>query len=202
MRLAFFLLVLANLVFFTWAQGYWGGRDEGREPQRLADQLHPDKIQVAIPAPPPPQGCRLVKGMPAKEAEELQAKATAAGLKAAVQQPADEAATFWVNIPGLPNQAAADKKGAELRALGITDFHIMKGEGGSLAISLGVFRNEGNAGEFLAGLNKKGVKTARVDTRKMSTTADVELRGAADILTQQLPEWLPPNGSATAVDCP
>jgi len=45
-RLGFFLLVFANLIFFVWAVGYLGGTDEGREPQRLMQQLHPEQLRV------------------------------------------------------------------------------------------------------------------------------------------------------------
>ena len=47
-RLAFLLLVLANLAFFVWAAGYLGGTDEGREPDRLRNQINPDKLRIAV----------------------------------------------------------------------------------------------------------------------------------------------------------
>ena len=33
-RLSFFLLVFANLIFFAWAQGYFSAADPNREPDR------------------------------------------------------------------------------------------------------------------------------------------------------------------------
>jgi len=77
MRVAFFLLVLANLCFFAWAQGYFGGREEGREPQRLKEQIQPEKMKVVVtgqpvvapPAPSAPtaqqQACRRIDGLAA-----------------------------------------------------------------------------------------------------------------------------------------
>ena len=50
-RLFFFLLVFANLLFFAWAQGYFGRTDENREPQRLAQQLQADKLRI-VRTPP------------------------------------------------------------------------------------------------------------------------------------------------------
>lgn len=48
----FILLVLANLLFFAWGQHYFGDAETGREPQRLARQLSPEKLRiVAIAAP-------------------------------------------------------------------------------------------------------------------------------------------------------
>jgi cell division protein FtsN len=74
MKLAFLLLALANLVFFAWQQGVFGGLPEaGREPERVNRQVEPERIHVltqqevqalrvkakenpreAPPAPPPP----------------------------------------------------------------------------------------------------------------------------------------------------
>ena len=38
-------------MFFAWAQGYLGASDDGHEPQRLAQQLHAEKLRIvrAIP---------------------------------------------------------------------------------------------------------------------------------------------------------
>lgn len=47
-RAGFFLLVLLNLVFFAWGQGYFGPRDEGREPERLAKQIAPEKVRLLM----------------------------------------------------------------------------------------------------------------------------------------------------------
>lgn len=45
-RPIFFLLVFVNLAFFVWAAGYLGESSEGREPQRLGQQLHPEQLRV------------------------------------------------------------------------------------------------------------------------------------------------------------
>jgi hypothetical protein len=47
-RVAFLLLVLANLLYFVWAAGYLGGGREGREPERLSAQLQPDRLQAVV----------------------------------------------------------------------------------------------------------------------------------------------------------
>ena len=205
MRVAFFLLVLANLLLFVWAQGYFGGQQEGREPQRLNDQIEPEKMKVTplAAAPAAPQACRRVEGLAAKEAEQLQQALQGSGLTAGIQPVAEEAQSFWVNIPALPNKAAADKKAGELKLFGVTDFHVMQAEGGSLVISLGLFKDEAAAGEFLQGLNRKGVKSARVEAKpKPPAQARVEVRGAADLLAKRLPELLAGMAGATASDCP
>ena len=52
-RLFFFLLVFANLIFFAWAQGHFGQVDDNREPQRLASQLQADKLRIVRGAQAP-----------------------------------------------------------------------------------------------------------------------------------------------------
>lgn len=57
-RSLFILLVLANLLFFAWGQNYFGETETGREPQRLARQLSPEKLRignVAAPSAAPPR---------------------------------------------------------------------------------------------------------------------------------------------------
>ena len=199
MRLAFFLLVLANVALFAWSQGYFGGQQDGREPQRLKDQIEPEKMQVAAQ-----QACRRVAGLAAKDAEQLRQAilGSGGGLTASIEATAEEAPSFWVNIPALPSKAFADKKAGELKLFGVTDFHVMQAEDGSFVISLGLFKNEDGANEFLQGLNRKGVKSARVDTKaRPPAQARLEVRGAAELLAKRLPELLAGTTGATASDC-
>ena len=209
MRLTFFLLVLANLLFFAWGQGYFGQQDEGREPQRLKDQLQADKIKLVVrdkaagAAAAPAPACRMVDKLAAADAQELQKRiADTGGDMLASIEPIDDAASFWVNIPALANKAIADKKVGELKLLGVSDFHVMQSEGG-FAISLGLFPSEAAANEFLQGLIKKGVKSARVEARpKSAALMRLQIRGPADRLTQRLPALLSGVVGASTVDCP
>ena len=57
LRLLVLLLLLANLLFFAWAEGWLGEagndlRGDKREPQRLARQLHPESIQIVAASAP------------------------------------------------------------------------------------------------------------------------------------------------------
>ena len=202
MRAAFFLLVLVNLVFFVWTQGYFGGQEEGREPQRLQDQYQPEKMAVMRPPPPAPQVCRLVDGILAKHAEKLQQALQGAKLAVSVQA-IEEPPSYWVNINSLPTKAAADKKAGELKLFGVTDFHVMQADSGSFVISLGVFIDETRANDLLADLNKKGVRSARIDTQtKPPARVRLEVRGAADDIAKGLTELLAGTAGAVATDCP
>lgn len=156
LRTFFLLLVLGNLLLLAASRGYLGKPDDGREPERLASQLHPEKLRIAVPSKPTaPPNPVIVPEAPAAEAR-------------AAECPRSEApaASHWVNIPDLANRAAAEKKGSELRQLGVNDFHILDaGEGGKFAISLGVFANPEEAAEALRNLNRKGVRSARITAR-------------------------------------
>lgn len=199
MRIAFFVLVFANVVFFVWAQGYFGGEDAGREPQRLAEQLNPGKMTVTVrekAAPAASPACRIVGGMPVGDAESLQ---KALGESVSLR-PLDDK-SWWVGINTLPNQAAADKKGAELRTLGVTDFHVVQAEGGTFALSLGVFDSEAAAADFLQALGRKGVKSARAEAKAKAATR-YEFRGPADLLAKRLPAAVAGIAGASLADCP
>jgi hypothetical protein len=85
--------------------------------------------------------------------------------------PAQDVTSYLVNIPPQGGKEAADRKAAELRSLGITNFFIMQGESPlKWAISLGVFKTETGAQTLLAQLNKQGVHSARITPRGPQTT--------------------------------
>jgi len=50
-RALFFLLILVNLIFYTWTQRLWGSYDGGHEPQRLGQQMNADRLRVLPNAP-------------------------------------------------------------------------------------------------------------------------------------------------------
>lgn len=52
MRIAILVLLLANVILFLWGQGYLGTQDAGREPQRSAQQLAPEKLRFVAPDSP------------------------------------------------------------------------------------------------------------------------------------------------------
>ena len=192
MRLAFFLLVLVNLLFLAWGQVSGEGMS-GREPQRLAAQIQPEKLKVAprLAASPTKEDCRRLGGLTPEAAEQVQkaVKEAGGGLTATLAA-APETSHYWVHIPVLPGKAAADKKVGELRLLGVTDFQVMQTDGpAGLAISLGVFATEEAATAFLQGLVKKGVRSARIEAKvEAPARAVVEVRGETELLARRLPE--------------
>ena len=85
--------------------------------------------------------------------------------------PAQDVTSYLVNIPPQGSKEAADRKAAELRSLGISNFFIMQGDSPlKWAISLGVFKTETGAETLLAQLNKQGVHSARISPRGPQST--------------------------------
>lgn len=204
-RAFFLLLVLANLVIFIWAAGYLGARDEGREPERLRNQLQPERLRVAVGGEQAPTAssdaaatvvCRRVVAMATTDAESLQ-KAVVAQGGSATQTPADEV-SYWVYIPAVAGKPA-EKDIVLLKQAGMKDYFVVSEEGiNRNALSLGLFHKEDAAKELVQRLDKKGIKSAKLTTKTRVTGKSMLLvRGAAGMLDKALT-----GQSAEAVDCP
>ncbi|MCX7148137.1 MAG: hypothetical protein NTY05_01815 [Rhodocyclales bacterium] len=180
--------------------------DEDREPQRLANQVNADKLRIVRDAQAPTAknadlACRLVSGLTMADAESLKAAVAAIGGEAK-SQPMAEPTLYLVLIGDLANQAAADKKAAELTRFGVKDQRPAALEGGRHEIILGSFQDEPAAQEFLQGLVKRGIKSARVEGReKPASRARLETRAAASTLLQQLPKLIAPYADAVIGEC-
>lgn len=214
MRALFFVLVLANLLFFGWHSGYLGpGEEKKGEPERLAAQITPEKIRLV--ASDPPRRAADAKGrtgacvewgsFPLQEAERAQALLTALGLADRVNsRQVQETALWWVFMPPQGNKANADKKTEELTRLGITDYFVVADEGANRwAISLGVFRTEEGARNYLASMNTKGVKTARVGERETRVQKTMfQIRNTDEPLRTRLQELRKDFPGIDMHDCP
>ncbi|HLA35988.1 MAG TPA: hypothetical protein VJ001_14085 [Rhodocyclaceae bacterium] len=210
-RICFLSLAFANLTFFVWAQGYFGPIDTNREPQRLQQQLHAEKLQIVMEtgggaepkiAPslkPEPELCRTVSGLSLVDAEALKSHLDAAGVKAKLQ-PVAESFIYLALIPNLAGKLLADKKAAELRQLGITEFSVNNLENDYYEIVLGRFHNEPSAHAFLAALNGRGIRSARIEARMpVAVFASLDITAAATAL--DLTAWLAPYAEAKVVAC-
>ncbi|HET7767087.1 MAG TPA: SPOR domain-containing protein [Burkholderiales bacterium] len=183
MRIVFFLLLLANLVFFGWA--YFGTGRTADEPQLMEQQLNPQEIRLLTPdqvaklaaerakavadrPKPPPRApviaCLELGAFNPIDAPRVQQVLGPLALGSRLsQRRADEIASYWVYIPPLRSRQSANLKAAELKKLGVDDFFIVQEDPKfRLAVSLGVFKTEEAANARLAELRKKGVRTARV----------------------------------------
>ena len=205
LRTVFFLLVLGNLLLFVWGQGYFGPTGGGGEAERLATQIEPGKLRIAgkgtppvRAAEPPREACRALAGLEREAAGRLVELLSGRDALLRIEQRVlEEPKSWWVHIPPQPNGAQADKKAAELSKLGVKDFYVVRESGpNQYAVSLGLFKNEEGAKEYLGILQRKGVKSARSQARE--TSGDkmvVEVRSTADQLVKALAE-LPPEFTA------
>lgn len=74
---------------------------------------------------------------------------------------------FWVYLPPQRSMSMVQRKVEQLKNLGVHDYFVVQEEGAwQRAISLGVFRTQHAAENYLAVLRKQGVRTAKVSERK------------------------------------
>ncbi|MEW6165612.1 MAG: hypothetical protein AB1642_11175 [Pseudomonadota bacterium] len=208
MRLAFFLLLLVNAALFVWGQGYWDGREAGREPERMRRQIEADRLRIltetdAAPAAAEPV-CKRIQWLSAGEADAVQALVAALPGWEAGRSPRPEAPTYWVVIAELGSRALAEKKKGELRQLGVNEGEIVENaEFGPFAVSLGVFRGQQTAEEYLQAVGKKGVRSARL--LKRDTPPEkfaLDLRAGTAEMSVRLAELMAPLAQAELVECP
>jgi hypothetical protein len=224
-RAFFLLLVLANVGFFTWAN-YFSEGDTQSDPRPLARQVAPEKLRVlspnavpkappapAVPAKPAPEGVASAPGKTCVEWGSFAAadvpRATEALAPLALgprllPRTADENASWWVFMPPRGGRAEAQKKAAELKALGIGDFFIVQEEGPMrFAVSLGIFKTEAAATGHLETLRAKGVKTAQVGARETALQKTwLQVRQAEDAVVAKLREIAQGFAGSEVRDCP
>jgi hypothetical protein len=133
-------------------------------------------------APAPAFACTEIGPFNSTDAHRFEARLTALDLgdrqsRQTIQ--AQDVSSWLVHIPPQGSKEAADKKAAELRNLGVTNFYVINNDSPlKYAISLGVFKTESSAQAMLAQLGKQGVHTARIAPRGPQTTHYVyRLRG-------------------------
>jgi len=186
MRIAFLLLVAANLALYAWFQHY-SPVESAADSEPVRRQVNPEKIRLlegkeltglasAKPKPAPPAAtapgavasCLEWGGFAIAEAPKAEQALAPLALGARLtQRRSEETAGWWVFIPPQPNRAAAMKKTAELKSLGIDDYFILQDEGKMRwAVSLGVFSSEESARSRLEALRAKGVRSAQTGERE------------------------------------
>jgi len=192
LKFFFWILLMANAGLFAYQQGALDSLlPSGHEPARIANQLNADKVKLIpesearrAPAPPPmiaPAAaaekeevlvCAEAGNFPPDDARRFSAQLARLSLgERIVERPVHEVASHMVYIPPQPDKEAAEKKAEQLRQLGIEDFFIIQDNSAlRWGISLGVFKQEEAARTHLASLVKKGVRSARIGQRTVSTS--------------------------------
>jgi hypothetical protein len=154
--------------------------------QPLAQQLDPHKLRIVtereLARAPAPQPAKPKPAAPepvslaclewgsfspteaTRAAQRLEPLALGARL---AQYRGEETAGWWVHMPPQGNRAAALRKAAELKKLGVEDYFILQ-DAGPLrwALSLGVFSTEDAAKAHLEALRARGVRSALIDRRE------------------------------------
>lgn len=216
MRIAVFLLVLANLLLFVWGRGYLGTPADS-DARRAEQQLQADQVRVVARGEPPganqrkeegdktgersiSEACQVWSELASDEADQIE-KLLGEQFAAfrSSRRTVNESSGYWVYIPPLASKEDATRKTAELQQLGIQDYFIVQASGpNQLAISLGTYRTEEAANAGLEMLRGKGVKSARMGERKGKPPYTVlEIHGPegqADALRQAIAVLLPKLG--------
>lgn len=199
MKLLFLLLVAVNLALFAWQQGAFGTLpDAGREPERVARQVEPERIRVltaeqaqqmrdaakksaAAPAPGPDGAQDLAAGADCvafgdfseAQAARVRPRLEALGVAGRIEARSVEAAGWYlVYVPPFKTRAEADRAAAQLRELGVREFMVIADNTPlRFGIALGSFRDQELANRHLADLQKRGVKNARVADKPSTVQA-------------------------------
>jgi hypothetical protein len=168
LKLFFGVLLLGNAGLFAYQHGYLGDMfADGREPARMQNQLKADSIKLIAPDPAQQSmmatACMEIGNFDSADAARFEQRLAGIELagkftRSSVQEPP----RHMVLIPSQGSKDAADRKTAELRRLGVSDFFIMPEGEQRWGISLGIFRTEEAARTHLATLVQKGVNTARL----------------------------------------
>lgn len=185
LRFAFWSLLSLNALLLAYNLGYLGDWSlEAHEPGRLKKQHHAEQLRqipasaaLAAPEPAPEPKPELIACLELGsflQADTARVESKLKTLALAERQTRvslTEAATHMVYIPPLGSKEAAERKAGELHRLGINDFFIVQDQTPMRwGISLGVFKTEEAAKLHLGNLNSKGVRTARIGPRNVSTT--------------------------------
>ena len=211
MRAFVFVLILANLLFWAWSQGYF---DVSSNPDafRVQQQLLADQVRI-VARDEPPKGyaspaskavveevaetCVKMGDLQKDEADQLEILLGEkySAFKVTRHETAGTS-SYWVYMPPLATKQETDGRVAALKKLGVTEFFVVQENGpNNRAISLGLFSTKEAANSHLEALREKGVKSAKVGERNSKPPSVVlELRGPkaqAEALWQTLIEVLP-----------
>jgi hypothetical protein len=224
MRTLFLLLVAANLALWAWFQNY-PPAESSSDPEPARRQVQPDAIRLldgkdlkalavtrpvpaspsTAPASPQAGSCVEWGGFAVAEAPKAEQALAPLALGARLgQRRSAETAGWWVFIPPQPNRAAALKKTAELKSLGVDEFFILQDEGKMRwAVSLGVFSTDEAARKRLEELRARGVRSAQTGERD-TQVAKVwfQVRGADAALAAKLKELAQALPGTEVRDCP
>ena len=170
----------------------------------LPDTQAPDRKATDAKAEAPTQAerCVAVAGLTAEQVAALKTKLGGEDtLK--LRDRAQDGSSWWVNLPPLPDRDAALKRAEEVRTQGVAGAFIIREDGEHRnAVSLGLFKNETAAQEFMRQLQSKGVKGARITVRSLpGARHTLDMRGPADRVAEVVELALAANSAAKREQC-
>lgn len=202
MKLAFLVLLLLNLALFAWQQGVFGHfPDGGREPERIARQIEPERIRIlserevqslreraaqarvtTAPTAPPAvptgvdlsvaQGCVEFGDFLGPELTRVETALLKLGLGSRQSTRGVEIPGFYlVYLPPFKTRAEADRAVADLRKSGVKDLAVLNEGALRYGVSLGSFRDPELAKSHVAAVTKLGVKNARLSEKPIAMPA-------------------------------
>jgi hypothetical protein len=209
MRLLFIIFLLLNAGAFFYIR--FAESRAGTDNQLALLQIAPDKMKLLKPGAPvrkdaarPQPGlvCLEWGSFAADEAVRAAAALARFALGDKVSQ-RDAGDSYWVYIPPLKTAAEADKKIAELKTRGITDFYLVQdNDQWRNAISLGVFKTEEAANNYLGQMKQKSVRSAVAGPRGAKSSTFV-IRDPGDAAAAKIAELKVdfPNAQLKATTC-
>lgn len=215
-RALVWLLLLLNVLYWSWAQGwllpYGFGPAPQREPQRLAQQIRPEAITLLNPAE---VNLKSLSGAPESPLclqtglmDEAQAAAVRPYLEASwpvdswVFQTVATPERWLVYLGKYANVAELNKKRAELAAMQL-DTEPVTSAALSPGLSLGVYPSQAQANTALQALSRRGVRTARVVQEEAAVPSwRLRLPALNATLQARLPELRATLPSGALESCP
>ena len=214
MRVFVFLLILVNLLFFSWTQGYLGG-SSNPDTLRLQQQLLADRVKVVARDEPPSEVaakpakeekadkpdkavnevCILLADLPVAELSRVEGLLGGKFASFKIERTQMTGNSYWVFIPPLSSKQEAERKASELKKFKAPEFFVVQEGAMRFAISLGIFSSREAAEDRLEDLRAKGVRSAKVGERDVKPTqGSLEIRGPesqAESLREAVAEWSP-----------
>ncbi len=182
---------------------------------RAADVQEPAPAELAAPASrlspelsalPPPKKCLVWGEFSGENLARADAALATLHLGDKLRQDTVERiGGFWVYMPPQGGIGKVNQKIDQLKKLGVNDYFVVQEAGEWMhAISLGVFRTEQAARNFLELLKTKGVRTAKIGERQSKLKFTVfELGGIDGATEEKLQQMLRdfPESELKSTDC-
>jgi hypothetical protein len=168
------LLLLANLAFYAWTEGWLdavvGARAIGdREPERLNRQVKPESVRILPPSAAASEAAPVVLScLEAGPFSDIEASAAQSAVQGAlpvgswVSIKSDKPGVWIVYMGKYANREALSKKEDELNRRRVQYEEMLDNPALVPGLSLGRFDDKASAAKALDQFSQQGIRTARV----------------------------------------